>query len=181
MSSQITGDTNHSRQLIRAHRRRITKETCFEARKRRGDWEIDTVFGKRGRAALVTIVDRRTKFFVVELVASKHAAGVAEAVIRGLARLQRRVHTITSDNGKEFALPQQIASALKAKFYFARPYALWERGTNENSNGLLRQYFPKDHNFSLITQQQIDFAVNEMNHRPRKTLGFRTPHALFFA
>ena len=181
MSSQITGDTNHSRQLIRAHRRRITKETCFEARKRRGDWEIDTVFGKRGRAALVTIVDRRTKFFVVELVASKHAAGVAESVIRGLARLQRRVHTITSDNGKEFALPQQIASALKAKFYFARPYALWERGTNENSNGLLRQYFPKDHNFSLITQQQIDFAVNEMNHRPRKTLGFRTPHALFFA
>lgn len=157
------------------------RSPVVEARKRRGDWEIDTVFGQRGRAALVTLVDRRTKFIVVEKVASKHAAGVAEAVIRGLSKLPRRVHTITSDNGKEFALHQHIAHALNAKFYFARPYASWERGTNENSNGLLRQYFPKKHDFNLITQEQIDFAVREMNDRPRKTLGFRTPNALFFA
>ena len=152
-----------------------------EVRARRGDWEIDTVFGRRGRSALVTLVDRRTRFFVVEKVASKHAAGVAQAVIRALAKLKRRVHTITSDNGKEFALHQQIAKELNAKFYFARPYASWERGTNENSNGLLRQYFPKHHDFNLITQEQIDFAVHEMNLRPRKTLGYKTPYALFFA
>lgn len=157
------------------------RSPVVEARRRRGDWEIDTVFGQRGRSALVTLVDRRTRFIVIEKVSSKHASGVAEAVIRGLSKLQRRVHTITSDNGKEFALHQLIAQALNAKFYFARPYASWERGTNENSNGLLRQYFPKKHDFNLITQNQIDFAAREMNDRPRKTLGFRTPNELFFA
>lgn len=150
-------------------------------RSRRGDFEIDTVFGRRGKATLLTVVDRRTRFALVEKVPSKHALAVARALVRGLRHTGRRVHTITSDNGKEFALHRQIGEALKARFYFARPYASWERGTNENTNGLLRQYFPKDRDFSTITQPEIDFAVNELNQRPRKTLGFKTPHQLFFA
>ena len=89
--------------------------------------------------------------------------------------------SITSDNGKEFSQHQRVSQALDAKFFFARPYASWERGTNENTNGLLRQYFPKDMDFRTITQEDLDFVANEMNHRPRKILGFRTPHAVFFA
>jgi transposase, IS30 family len=117
----------------------------------------------------------------LEKVASKHADGVAASLIHSLRKTGRRTHSITSDNGKEFAHHQRVARELKAKFFFARPYASWERGTNENTNGLLRQYFPKDRDFSTITQEEIDYAVNEMNHRPRKTLGFRTPHEVFFA
>ena len=158
------------------HRPAIANE-----RRRRGDYEIDTVFGKGRKAPLLTIVDRRTKFLVVEQVASKHAEGVATGLIRGLQGTGRRVHTITSDNGKEFAQHRQVANTLNAKFFFARPYASWERGTNENTNGLLRQYFPKERDFSTITQEEIDFAVHELNHRPRKLLGFRTPNEVFFA
>jgi len=157
------------------------RPTIANERRRRGDYEIDTVFGRGRKAPLLTIVDRRTKFLVVEQVASKHADGVATGLIQGLQRTRRRVHTITSDNGKEFAQHQQVAKTLKAKFFFARPYASWERGTNENTNGLLRQYFPKERDFSTITQKEIDFAVLELNHRPRKTLGFKTPHEVFFA
>jgi len=159
------------------------RATIVEKRSRRGDWEIDTVFGRRGesRDALVTMVDRRTKLLVIRKVASKHALGVARAIVDGLRQLRRPVHTITSDNGREFAMHAAIAANLKAKFYFARPYASWERGTNENTNGLLRQYFPKSRDFSSISQDEIEHAVNQLNHRPRKTLGFKTPHALFFA
>jgi IS30 family transposase len=106
---------------------------------------------------------------------------VAAGLIRALQGTGRPTHTITADNGKEFAQHQRVAKALKARFFFARPYASWERGTNENTNGLLRQYFPKERDFSTITPEEIDFAVNELNHRPRKTLGFKTPHEVFFA
>lgn len=150
-------------------------------RGRRGDYEIDTVFGKGAHCALVTIVDRRTRFLIVEKVPSKHADVVAAALIRGLRRTGRRVHTITSDNGTEFAHHRHVAKALAAKFYFANPYASWERGTNENTNGLLRQYFPRSRDFSTITQEEIDFAVQEFNDRPRKVLGFKSPNELFFA
>ena len=114
-------------------------------------------------------------------VASKQADGVARAIVHGLEQVHRRVHTITSDNGREFARHREVAARLDAKFYFARPYASWERGTNENTNGLLRQYFPKTRDFRSISQDEINLAVNQPNHGPRKTLGFKTPHALFFA
>ena len=159
------------------------RAAIVERRSRRGDWEIDTVFGRRGESsnALLTMVDRRTKLLVVQKVASKHADCVARAIVHGLEHVHRRVHTITSDNGREFAKHREIAARLNAKFYFARPYASWERGTNENTNGLLRQYFPKTRDFSSISQDEINLAMNQLNHRPRKTLGFKTPHALFFA
>ena len=150
-------------------------------RRRRGDFEIDTVFGKGHKAALVTIVDRRSRYLMVEKVPTKHADVVAESLIRALRRTGRPVHSLTSDNGKEFARHEYVSKALNAKFFFARPYASWERGTNENTNGLLRQYFPKDRDFSTITQEEIDFAVWELNHRPREVIGFQKPHAVFFA
>jgi IS30 family transposase len=91
------------------------------------------------------------------------------------------VHAITSDNGKEFAHQRRVAAALNAKLFFARPYASWERGTNENTSGLLRQYFPKELDFFTMTQNEIDFAVQELNQRPRKILEFKSPNEVFFA
>ena len=99
---------------------------------------------------------------------------------RLLAALAQHVHTITSDNGREFARHQQIATHLKADFYFAHPYASWERGLNENTNGLVRQYFPKGSDFTSITEETVKQVMQRLNHRPRKTLGFSTPHQVFY-
>jgi IS30 family transposase len=93
---------------------------------------------------------------------------------------QNKVHTITSDNGREFAGHEKIAAMLKADFYFAYPCLSWERGTNENTNGLIRQYFPKNRDFTTITQQEIDTAMERLNNRPRKRLGYQTPNQVFF-
>ena len=92
----------------------------------------------------------------------------------------KKVRTITSDNGKEFAGHKEIASKLKANFYFAHPYSSWKRGTNENTNGLIRQYFPKNWDFTTITQQEINMAMERLNNRPRKRLGYQTPSQVFF-
>ena len=89
------------------------------------------------------------------------------------------VHTRTTDNGKEFAQHERIAGTLDAKFFFAHPYAFWERGANENMNGLIRQFFPKKMRFESITRTDIEFAMHRLNHRPRKCLGFKTPHEVF--
>ena len=92
---------------------------------------------------------------------------------------QKKVHTITSDNGKEFAGHEKIASKLKTNFYFAHPYTSWEYGTDENTNGLIRQYFPKNRDFTTITQQEINMAMGKLNNRPRKRLGYQTPNQVF--
>ncbi len=93
---------------------------------------------------------------------------------------QHKCHTVTFDNGKEFAGHGKIAAELNADIYFAHPYHSWERGLNENSNGLLRQYFPKGMELTEVTQEQVQQAVDRLNHRPRKVLGFRTPFEVFF-
>lgn len=90
------------------------------------------------------------------------------------------VHTITSDNGKEFAKHQEIAQALNTNFYFANPYASWERGLNENTSGLIRQYFPKKSSFTELTDKDMKRVMDNLNHRPRKTLGFKTPSEVFY-
>ena len=97
-----------------------------------------------------------------------------------LKQHRKKVRTITPDNGKEFSGHEEIANKLKADFYFAHPYSSWERGLNENSNGLLRQYFPKGMDLTEITDEQVQMAADRLNHRPRKVLGFRTPHEVFF-
>lgn len=156
------------------------RPVIVDARKRIGDWEADTIIGKNHKQAIVSIVERKTGLTLIRKVERKTALAVSQAMIMLLKPYKDRVHTITSDNGKEFAAHEGIAAALKADFYFAHPYASWERGTNENTNGLIRQYFPKDRDFTTITQQEIDIAMKRLNNRPRKRLGYQTPNQVFF-
>jgi IS30 family transposase len=156
------------------------RPAIVETRSRVGDWEADTVIGKNHRQAIVSIVERKSGFTLIRKVERKTAHAVSQAMIELLKPHQKKVHTITSDNGKEFAGHEEIASKLKADFYFAHPYASWERGTNENTNGLIRQYFPKNRDFTTITQQEIDMAMERLNNRPRKRLGYQTPSQVFF-
>ena len=151
-----------------------------ESRSRIGDWEADTVFGRQSQAPLLTLVDRRSRYCVIAPLQSKQAKHVGERMVTALSALNTQVHTITSDNGKEFAQHKAVSQALQAGFYFARPYASWERGTNENTNGLLRQFFPKQHDFNSITQGEIEQAMHLLNNRPRKCLGWLTPNEVFF-
>jgi IS30 family transposase len=140
-----------------------------------GDWEIDTVVGKGHSGALVTIVERVTNFTVSKQVDSKSAAAVTKATIALLKPLKDVVHTITADNGKEFSYHEEISKALETEVYFAHPYSSWERGLNENTNGLLRQYFPKSTDFKKVSQIEVRRAVKRLNSRPRKYLDFKTP------
>jgi IS30 family transposase len=149
-----------------------------ENKSRIGDWEIDTVIGKGHSGALVTIVERVTKFTVSAQVNSKSAEDVTKATIALLMPFRDVVHTITADNGKEFAYHEKISKALSADVFFAHPYSSWERGLNENTNGLLRQYFPKETNFKNVSQKEVDRAVKRLNSRPRSDLGFKTPGQL---
>lgn len=145
-----------------------------------GDWEVDTVIGQGQRQALVTLTERKSMYTMIAHVGRRTAAAVRQAIIKLLQSLKRPVHTITSDNGKEFAEHEVISKALDAGFYFAHPYASWERGLNENINGLIRQYFPKKMDFSTITKKQVNRVMKKLNNRPRKTLGYRTPQEVFF-
>ena len=150
------------------------------ARERIGDWEGDTVIGKGHAGVLVTVVERTSKYTVLEGASHKTAAAVRQAVPRGLQPYKSRVHTITYDNGCEFSDHAGMAKDLEAQIYFAHPYASWERGVNENTNGLIRQFFPKDQDLRGVTNEQLTTVMNSLNHRPRKTLGYRTPHEVFF-
>jgi len=154
------------------------RPSVVEEKSRVGDWEIDTVIGKGHSGALVTIVERATQFTLSKRVTSKSAKDVTQATISLLAPYQGAVHTITADNGKEFAFHEKITEALGAPVYFARPYHSWERGLNENTNGLLRQYWPKSTDFKAVTHREVRHVVDKLNHRPRKTLGFKTPAQL---
>lgn len=140
-----------------------------------GHWEIDTVIGKGHSGALVTIVERVTRFTVSARVKRACAKAVTAATVTLLTPFKSLVHTITADNGKEFAWHEKIAKQLDCKFYFAHPYHSWERGLNENTNGLLRQYFPKKTDFKEVKTQQVIEALRELNDRPRKVLAFRSP------
>ena len=145
-----------------------------------GDWEGDTVIGKNHRGALVTLAERKSRYMLAAQVPGKQASGVTAAVTQLLRPHKDKCHTMTFDNGKEFAEHETIAAELDADVYFAHPYHSWERGLNENSNGLLRQYFPKGMELVKVTQEQVQWAVDRLNHRPRKVLGFRTPFEVFF-
>jgi IS30 family transposase len=156
------------------------RPAIVETRSRIGDWEADTIIGKNHRQAIVSIVERKTGLTLIRKVERKTAQAVSQAMTGLLKPHLRKVHTITSDNGREFAGHEEIAATLKADFYFAHPYSSWERGTNENTNGLIRQYFPKNRDFTTITQQEIDTAMERLNNRPRKRLGYQTPNQVFF-
>ena len=147
-----------------------------------GDWEGDTVIGKNHRGGLVTLAERKSRYVLAGHIRSKHAYSVTTVTTSLLTPFKDKCHTITFDNGKEFAEHERIATELQTSIYFAHPYQYhsWERGLNENSNGLLRQYFPKSMELTNITEEQVQWAVERLNHRPRKVLGFRSPHEVLF-
>lgn len=149
-------------------------------RKRLGDWEVDTLFGKDHKQALVTLTERKSRFTLLGKVAQRTAQAVQNQICLLLLPVKDKVHTLTSDHGKEFANHEQIAQLLQLKYYFAHPYAAWERGTNENTNGLLRQYFPKKHDLQKVSPKDMSRTMSRLNFRPRKSLRFKTPFEVFY-
>jgi len=163
------------------NRTSIEERPAIVASKRRfGDWEADTIIGGRHQGGILSLVERKSKLTRLHKLETKAAAEMKDASIALLRPLIDRVHTITVDNGKEFCQHEQITAALQAPIYFAHPYASWERGLNENTNGLVRQYFPKKYDFARITNAQVKRVTELLNNRPRKTLGYRTPNEVFF-
>ncbi|MBD3277685.1 MAG: IS30 family transposase [Candidatus Aegiribacteria sp.] len=156
------------------------RPSVVDERKRIGDWEGDTIIGRRHKGALVSVVERSSLFTLIKPVNHKSATAVTEAVTSCLEPHSDRTLTLTVDNGKEFADHELIAETLTTDVYFAHPYASWERGINENTNGLLRQYFPKKRELTNVSQEEVKTVQDLLNHRPRKTLGYRTPHEVFY-
>jgi IS30 family transposase len=156
------------------------RPAVVDTRSRVGDWELDTIIGKGHKQAIVSLTERKSRLTLIAKVKRKSAELVSRSIQRLLEPISSKVFTLTSDNGKEFARHQEISTALNADFYFAHPYSSWERGLNENTNGLIRQYFPKKHDFTTITEKAISMVMNKLNNRPRKCLGFKTPNQVFF-
>jgi len=155
------------------------RPAIVDLRARIGDWELDTIIGKNHKQAIVSLTERKTRFTLIQKVDRKTSQCVSDVIIELLSPFSDQVHTMTSDNGKEFADHKNIAAKLNADFYFAHPYASWERGLNENTNGLIRQYFPKGSDFTTITQKEINQVMDKLNNRPRKCLGMKTPNQVF--
>ena len=154
------------------------RPAIVEHRKRVGDWEGDTIVGK-GLARVVTLVERKTGLLRMRRVPNGEADTVMRAIVHALHPVQARVHTLTWDNGSEFAEHALVDIALTARSYFAEPYSSWQRGTNENTNGLIRQYLPKQCDLSDYSDADIQAIEDRLNQRPRKRLGFRTPQHVF--
>ncbi|MHC5093966.1 MAG: IS30 family transposase, partial [Planctomycetota bacterium] len=150
-----------------------------ERRIRIGDWEGDTVVGKNHQGALVTLVDRKSKLTLIGKVDRYTAEAVEKTIVSLMELLPRRSYTLTVDNGKEFASHESVAETLRIKVYFADPYRAWQRGLNENTNGLIRQYVPKGSDVRILTDEQIQHIMSRLNNRPRKSLGYLTPHEVF--
>ena len=149
-------------------------------RERFGDWEGDTVEGAKGSGNITTHVERKSRYLIAAKLTNKSAAVTAQAVTAAFRRIPKVLrHTLTLDNGKEFARFKEIEKNTGLTVYFADPYSAWQRGANENTNGLLRKYFPKGSDFRNVTQKTLAEAVQKLNHRPRKCLGYRTPHEVF--
>jgi IS30 family transposase len=158
----------------------ISDRPAIVARKARlGDWEGDTVASAGHKGGLLTLVERKSLLTKISKLRRSTARATQRATVRRLKPIGNFVHTITFDNGKEFAAHQDIAHALKAKIFFATPYHAWERGLNENTNGLIRDFFPKGTDFSTISNAEVAKVERLLNARPRKSLGFRSPQEVF--
>ena len=175
------GGKDHRGQM--PDRRMIDKRPkVVNERQRIGDWEGDTVEGRKGSGFIATHVERKTRYTVAVKVADKSVETVTQATIAAMRKLPpENVKTMTFDNGKEFAGFKELERELEMRSYFARPYHSWERGTNENTNGLLRQFFPKGMDFSILRQLDVDRALELLNNRPRKCLNYRTPTEVFWS
>lgn len=160
----------------------IAERPAIANEKRRiGDWEGDAIIGRSPKRAILTHVDRKSKYTKLAILPDKSAASVQKACAASLLPIASKIETITYDNGKEFAGHAQIAARLGAHIYFAKPYHAWERGLNEHTNGLVRQYFPKGSDFSTLNPADVQRVEDKLNSRPRKALGYKTPSEVFFA
>ncbi len=150
-----------------------------ETKSRIGDWEGDTIIGKNHKGAILSHVDRKSKYTKLVLLPDKSTISVQKACRRALVKLKAFIKTITYDNGKEFSGHEKIAKMLQCNIYFAKPYHSWQRGLNEHTNGLVRQYFPKGTDFTKLTQAQVQAIEDRLNQRPRKCLEYKTPYEIF--
>lgn len=151
------------------------------SKSRFGDWEMDTVIGANQKGALLTLTERTTNFiFIEKLKLGKNASGLKKQIIDLLLPYKDYVHTITTDNGGEFAEHLEIAEKLAANIYFAHPYCSWEKGAIENANKLIRQYVKKNVNINDLTKEQLTEYQYKINNRPRKKLGFDSPKNVFY-
>ncbi|HID70573.1 MAG TPA: IS30 family transposase [Desulfobacterales bacterium] len=150
-------------------------------RSRVGDWEADTIIGNQHQGAIVTLDERKTKLRVAAPLPRKKASDVCQAINSLLEPIKKYVKTITFDNGKEFTQHEKIATTIGCDTFFAKPYHSWERGQNENANGLLRQFFPKKMKLNDVSYEQVMSAVDNLNNRPRKSLNYKTPYEVFNA
>lgn len=156
------------------------RPAIVDSRKRTGDWEGDTIIGSHdGGAVIASMVERKSRYTVLAKAKNKTTPAVIASINQHMLPIADLVHTITLDNGKEFSLHGAMSSMLDADVYFAKPYHSWERGLNENTNGLVRQYFPKKVPFDNITHHDLQRVVRKLNNRPRKCLGYKTPFEVF--
>ena len=192
-SGKFKGITRRTH-LRRRGKRKVSKDSSFNTiqpdriipdwsdviknRTRLGDWEGDTVYGGTGKGLLVTQVDRKSRYLRAALIPSRNALITKNAIVNLLKDYP--VHSISLDNGSEFAEFKAIEEELHTEVYFAEPHKPWQRGTNENTNGLIRFFFPKGFDFKSVTQDDVDYVVNLINNRPRKVLGWKSPAEAFF-
>lgn len=155
------------------------RPAIVEEKTRLGDWELDTIIGAGHQGVIVSMVERTSKLTKLVKVSHKTSGEVGQALIERLEVIKAFVHTLTADNGKEFSGHKEVSIALQADFYFAKPYHSWERGLNEHTNGLVRQYFSKAKKFDDISAEDVERVEILLNNRPRKILCFETPHEAF--
>jgi transposase, IS30 family len=168
-----------SRGVLKGKRHISERPKAVEARREIGHWEVDTVIGADLRHCLLTMVERATGFSVIKKLTARNKEQATTALLRALAGHKGRIKTMTFDNGTEFHDYKLLEQQFRVKCYFATPYHSWERGSNENLNGLVRQYLPKGMCMKSITQKDCDAIAKELNERPRKRYGYQTPNELY--
>ena len=170
-----------SRGVLKGKRHISERPADVEARLQIGHWEGDTVIGSDKHACVLTLVERRSGFAVIKKLTARTADQATWAAAHAIAEHRDKIRTLTFDNGSEFHSYKVLEGVFPVKCYFATPYHSWERGSNENLNGLLRQYLPRGTCMKSLTQKQCDWIANELNTRPRKRHGYKTPLEVYHA
>jgi IS30 family transposase len=179
-SRQKRGQKTSKRVIIKDKKNIRERPEPANKGNRIGDWEGDTVVGKNNQGYIATFVDRKSSYFKAALMNDKEAQSLNKAASQAFWDIENKnIKTITVDNGTEFAEFKNLEELFNTQVYFADPYSSWQRGLNENTNGLLRQFFPKNTNFKKVTEEELERVIDLLNHRPRKKLGFLTPHEVF--
>jgi len=171
----------HARNRIKNRRFITERPEVVDEKSRYGDWETDTIVGLANKSAIVTVVERKSQFMLMKHLKAKNSKELKESLTYLLKPLKSICHTITNDNGAEFAMHEEIAKELKADIYFANPYSPGQRGLNEQVNGLVRQYLPKKTDFNKICYSKVHEIMRKINHRPRKSLGYLSPYQVLQA